>query len=579
MAKGAYIGVENFTPIALPSGYTQVEYIESSGTQYINTGFKANQNTRVKMKFTYKSGDVVFGAYDAGGSNAYALQAVSGKWYTYHGNSNATSSIAVTAGNTYEVDMNKNTTYIDGALARTANVNTFAGSYPILLSCLYNGTSGAGVYTSLRIYYCQIYDNGTLVRDYVPCKNSSGTVGLYDIKNGKFYTNAGSGTFTAGAAHGSVARKVKKGYIGVDGLARKIKKAYIGIGGIARPCWSGGELAYYGTITPLSKVRYDIDTANVGDYALFVGGHIEGTSQPGSQAVEAYNSSLVHSETYIPSQGWFRGAANIGDYAIFAGGVYNLSNSMHASVTAYNSSLSQTNPMALNEGLAGITGATIGNYAILCGGYRSSGYAVNTIHAYDSSLTQNTTSKLPSQRMVMSATKLGDNVLFAGGQDYYGNYVGSVYSCNASLTFTTRKSLSVSRIWSGAVTIGNHALFGGGNNDRYNTNNHTDVIDVYDTSFTRTNPISLSVGKSAKGAATTLGEYALFGPFRAASTSRTSLDAFDSSLTKFSITELQHNHYGCAAATIGNYAIFAGSNASTGLDGEGENYVEVYTVV
>lgn len=37
----------------------------------------------------------------------------------------------------------------------------------------------------------------------------------------------------------SVARKVKKGYIGIDGKARKIKKAYIGIGGVARCCWLG----------------------------------------------------------------------------------------------------------------------------------------------------------------------------------------------------------------------------------------------------------------------------------------------------------------------------------------------------
>ena len=53
-----------------------------------------------------------------------------------------------------------------------------------------------------------------------------------------------------------IARKVLKGYIGVDGTARKIKKAYIGIGGVARPCFSSGELTYYGTITQLSASRY-----------------------------------------------------------------------------------------------------------------------------------------------------------------------------------------------------------------------------------------------------------------------------------------------------------------------------------
>ena len=39
MARGIYIGTENFISHSLPSGYTQVEYIQSSGTQYIDALF------------------------------------------------------------------------------------------------------------------------------------------------------------------------------------------------------------------------------------------------------------------------------------------------------------------------------------------------------------------------------------------------------------------------------------------------------------------------------------------------------------------------------------------------------------
>ena len=39
----------------LPDGYTRLEFIQSSGTQYINTGFSPNQNTRVLCKFQYTS--------------------------------------------------------------------------------------------------------------------------------------------------------------------------------------------------------------------------------------------------------------------------------------------------------------------------------------------------------------------------------------------------------------------------------------------------------------------------------------------------------------------------------------------
>ena len=51
------------------------------------------------------------------------------------------------------------------------------------------------------------------------------------------------------------ARRVKKLYVGADGRARRIRRAYVGVGGAARPCWSGGELAYYGAVTPLCAQR------------------------------------------------------------------------------------------------------------------------------------------------------------------------------------------------------------------------------------------------------------------------------------------------------------------------------------
>ena len=36
------------------------------------------------------------------------------------------------------------------------------------------------------------------VRDFVPAKNASGVVGMYDLVGGRFYENAGTGDFIAG---------------------------------------------------------------------------------------------------------------------------------------------------------------------------------------------------------------------------------------------------------------------------------------------------------------------------------------------------------------------------------------------
>lgn len=85
---------------------------------------------------------------------------------------------------------------------------------------------------------------------------------------------------------GGKARKIKKAYVGIGGKARKIKKGYVGIGGVARCFWSGGELGYYGTVTPLSVGRTGLAGASVGNYALFAGGYIGGSGY--KSAVDAY---------------------------------------------------------------------------------------------------------------------------------------------------------------------------------------------------------------------------------------------------------------------------------------------------
>ena len=50
----------------------------------------------------------------------------------------------------------------------------------------------------MTLYHCQIYNGNTVIRNYIPCKNAGGVVGLYDLIGQKFYGNSGTGSFTAG---------------------------------------------------------------------------------------------------------------------------------------------------------------------------------------------------------------------------------------------------------------------------------------------------------------------------------------------------------------------------------------------
>ena len=188
------------TAVTLPAGYTQVEYLKSTGTQYINVGLKPNQDTRIVLDVNSPlvSGPVwLFGARTAADSKTYNFLCQGSKYRSDY-NDNSSTSLTINPSGRFEIDKDKNITKINGSTASTIPYGTFQCEYNLFLFNNNNaGAAGAGA--SISIYSCKIYDNGTLVRNFVPARNSSGTLGLYDTVNGFFYTNQGSGTFTAGA--------------------------------------------------------------------------------------------------------------------------------------------------------------------------------------------------------------------------------------------------------------------------------------------------------------------------------------------------------------------------------------------
>lgn len=191
----------------LPSEYTQVEYIESTGTQYIDTGIMTSNLIRVQAKYKRATGVAcLFGGRTDYNNNNYA--------YWTDGGSNKTRDIFGKPNTMWEpdlidvskivyVDKNKNVTSItvDGeTISHTYTDTTFSANYNIYLFGCNNAGSVMSQYIGGTIYYCKMYDNDVLVRDYVPCyRNSDNEVGLYDLVNGVFYTNAGTSTFTKGS--------------------------------------------------------------------------------------------------------------------------------------------------------------------------------------------------------------------------------------------------------------------------------------------------------------------------------------------------------------------------------------------
>ena len=185
--------------MSLPRGYTRLEYIESDGRQWINTGFEPNQDTRVVMEFEILAAAMVFmfGVRKTTSAGQFAFYWDNqGNFRSRYNTSNIAS--AGTMSGRHTVDMNKNVCTIDGKTT-THTYAAFQTAYPLyLFTC---NTTGSVYSTHLtgRVYSCRMYDNGTIVRDFVPCRSSLGEIGLYDDANGVFYQNSGTGTFAAGA--------------------------------------------------------------------------------------------------------------------------------------------------------------------------------------------------------------------------------------------------------------------------------------------------------------------------------------------------------------------------------------------
>ena len=186
----------------LPEGYTQLEYIESTGTQYIDTGYKAaSENYRIKCKFAVTSAAsnaVLFG----GGASTdiiSAMMTAESQLKFYVGSGSVSGALTPFATNTeYEMECFANngnlTVTLDGASRSGAYSGVVNKDYPLFVFAS-NASGSASQFSSIKIYWFQIYDNGKLVRDFIPCIDNNGKSGLYDAVSGVFYGNDGNGDF------------------------------------------------------------------------------------------------------------------------------------------------------------------------------------------------------------------------------------------------------------------------------------------------------------------------------------------------------------------------------------------------
>ena len=217
--------------MALPSGYTKLEYIESTGTQYISTGITPTENTKVVIEFnSSNSSGVVFGQDSGYKVNAFMFA------MTVVVFDSTKKDISISANAKHTVQVAPKAFKVDNGSSQYIYANKVNAAYPMFLfGNNRNGKFSEGV--AMKLYSFKVYENDVLIADYIPCKQGN-AVGLYDDVAGAMNLPLGTGDFTAGPSISGTHKTL------INGTAYTVK---------------GGKCMVNGTVYNILKGRTLID--------------------------------------------------------------------------------------------------------------------------------------------------------------------------------------------------------------------------------------------------------------------------------------------------------------------------------
>ena len=192
--------------------HTTVEYIESTGTQYIDTLFSlsdessfdyemkvflgTNNTSNAEQRFFSNERNVNYI------TDIYYKQSTKNLVSRYTGHVARISDVELFDKELFLEHKNNITKIVNETdNVQIMNVYQTFQTYPVNQN-FFIGTKANTPATTYgfvgKIYYLKFWASGTLVRNFIPAKNILGAVGMYDTVSQTFFTNAGTGEFIAG---------------------------------------------------------------------------------------------------------------------------------------------------------------------------------------------------------------------------------------------------------------------------------------------------------------------------------------------------------------------------------------------
>ena len=188
-----------------PPGFRRVQCLESTGTQWIDTGFAPDQDTKAELDFQIardpSTGFPLFGARYSVSQDGYSFQRMAnGHWGGQYGGSFSNSQVVVDLSRHVAVK-DKTTLYLDGTVIAEATAATFTAPVNMTLNAMNTNGTVLAQDCSVDYFSFRVYDDGVLVRNYIPVvRIEDGKPGLYDMCGSvcadtlsPFYVNGAAG--------------------------------------------------------------------------------------------------------------------------------------------------------------------------------------------------------------------------------------------------------------------------------------------------------------------------------------------------------------------------------------------------
>lgn len=192
----------------------EVEYLRSTGTQYIDTGLKATEKTSVTTRVAWPDSlgyDNAAFEVDNGStfSGGFGLQVTVGGSAIRIVRGNQYKDVRVPPQNTwpeldtfYDISVGPDGIEVNGTLTGITDTAAFTSTTNLPLFAWRRGSTV--FFKNIKLGPTKIYDGATLVRDFIPVRKD-GVGYMYDLANPTggaagdgFYGNAGTGAFTIG---------------------------------------------------------------------------------------------------------------------------------------------------------------------------------------------------------------------------------------------------------------------------------------------------------------------------------------------------------------------------------------------